>query len=398
MKRILLCGVFDSIHNNEVIKYSKRNVEFSANTFQLKLIKGFEENNKKISIISAPFIGSYPSRSLIRRFRCFKEEDKLVDEYVSFNNCWGLRNISRRINCFKKLNSIIDYKEETVIYVYSAHTPFLQAAVKAKRRNTNIKICLIVPDLPEYMNLGRNQSLLYKFAKFFDKRNFYKLCKKVDSFVVLTNEMRVPLNIGSRPYLVVEGLLETKCSCTIKTKADKKRILYAGKLDRKFGVTNLLEAFEKINDKDVELIICGAGEDAKIIEEYARKNPKIIYYGQMAPEEAKKLMISSDILVNPRQNCSEYTKYSFPSKTIDYLSTGNIVVAYKLDGMPEDYEDFVTFVPGDSVNELAATLNRALNFTEEEKEKSRIRAYKYLNTKLLSKNVVASISSMNGDE
>ena len=38
--------------------------------------------------------------------------------------------------------------------------------------------------------------------------------------------------------------------------------------------------------------------------------------------------------VNPRQNNEEFTKYSFPSKTMEYLASGVPVVAYKLDGIP----------------------------------------------------------------
>lgn len=44
---------------------------------------------------------------------------------------------------------------------------------------------------------------------------------------------------------------------------------------------------------------------------------------------------NADVLVNPRQNDDEYTKYSFPSKNIEYLMTGNAVMAYMLDGIPE---------------------------------------------------------------
>ena len=47
------------------------------------------------------------------------------------------------------------------------------------------------------------------------------------------------------------------------------------------------------------------------------------------------------MLVNPRPDNEEYTRYSFPSKNIEYLLTGKPVVAYLLSGMPEVYQDFM---------------------------------------------------------
>ena len=45
--------------------------------------------------------------------------------------------------------------------------------------------------------------------------------------------------------------------------------------------------------------------------------------------------------MNPRSADAEYTKYSFPSKTIEYLATGVPVVMNRLPGIPEEYEYFV---------------------------------------------------------
>ena len=60
--------------------------------------------------------------------------------------------------------------------------------------------------------------------------------------------------------------------------------------------------------------------------------------GQVSLNEARALQKTADVLVNPRLNEGEYTKYSFPSKTMEYLSTGRPVVCYKLDGIPDEYD------------------------------------------------------------
>ena len=169
MKVLLLCGVFAKENEKEIIENSKRAVEYSANIFQEKLIEGFEETVEDFSVLSAPFIGAYPIAYKQRVFKGFQEEQNKY-KYVHFNNIWGIRNFSRAKSLKTRLQEFIkDLDKEKLIVVYSPHTPFLEAAVYAKKKDPNIKICLIVPDLPQYMNLNKKKSLLYRIGKFFDK-------------------------------------------------------------------------------------------------------------------------------------------------------------------------------------------------------------------------------------
>ena len=64
------------------------------------------------------------------------------------------------------------------------------------------------------------------------------------------------------------------------------------------------------------------------------------------------------VLVNPRPNNEEYTKYSFPSKDIEYLSSGKPTVAFLLDGMPKCYQDFLYVV--DPNRDISCAISDAL--------------------------------------
>ena len=66
--------------------------------------------------------------------------------------------------------------------------------------------------------------------------------------------------------------------------------------------------------------------------------------------------MSATVLVNPRKNVGEYTKYSFPSKIMEYLSSGVPAVAYKLDGIPSEYDGYINYVLGDGAEEFAKVL------------------------------------------
>jgi glycosyltransferase involved in cell wall biosynthesis len=107
---------------------------------------------------------------------------------------------------------------------------------------------------------------------------------------------------------------------------------------------------------------------------------------------AKDWIRKADVLVNPRQNDEAYTKYSFPSKNIEYLLSGNPVVAYMLDGVPEEYRKFMSIVPDDGVDSLKDTILAA------QKSVAAAEALGYLAEKCEASKIGAQILLMNGME
>lgn len=363
MKVLIICGGFAEKNQSEVIENTKGYAEFSANIFQQKLIKGFKDNNIDIEILSAPFIGSYPNRYKKMYFRGFKE--KQIDyTYVNFCNIWGYRNFSRAAALKKEIKRITlkENKRFDLILVYSAHEPFLEASVYAKKLLPYAKICFVVPDLPQYMNLDTNKTKAYEFFKKIDIKRMDTLIKHVDSFVLLTEPMKDVLHIGDRPYTVVEGIIDktpSKQASPDINSSEYKSIVYTGKLNTAFGIKDLVDSFMNIPDENYRLILCGDGDAKSYVAEMAEKDKRIDYRGQVTPETAKKITAQASVLVNPRPNDGDYTKYSFPSKNIEYLMTGKPVVAYMLDGMPEIYSEFIFPVSKENPFEIA--LNTAFH-------------------------------------
>jgi len=62
------------------------------------------------------------------------------------------------------------------------------------------------------------------------------------------------------------------------------------------------------------------------------------------------------LLVNPRKGDAEFTKYSFPSKTMEYMASGTPTVMYKLPGLPADYEEHLVLIPDNSRETFTAVL------------------------------------------
>ena len=147
----------------------------------------------------------------------------------------------------------------------------------------------------------------------------------------------------------------------------KKVILYTGTLRKIFGVMNLVNAFQMIPDKDVELWICGSGDSKGAIEQAAAKDCRIKFWGLVDSKTALEMQHKATILVNPRTSEGEYTKYSFPSKTMEYL-LGRSVIINHLPGIPEEYYDYAYTPKNESVEAFADCIMDVLHMNQKARE------------------------------
>lgn len=408
MELLFLGGYYSKELESVILKHSKGTLQSAANRLQSELIQGFEKAEVNLSVLSAPLIGSFPKVYSKCFFKGYEEDifEESDVKYVSFFNLWGFRNYSRKVSLQKELDEFINSSsKEKLIFVYSPHTPFLQAAVYAKKRDPKIKICLYVPDLPQYMNLEEEISVIYKVAKKYDIFIFNSLLKDVDSFIFITKYMENKFTLKDKPWMVVEGIATLKNTETNVNSLDSrlngksKKIVYTGSLYFKFGIRELVEAFKSIEREDLELVLCGSGDAETYIKESMEYDKRIKYLGSISNEEAIFLQENAAILVNPRNNNEEYTKYSFPSKTMEYLMSGNPVVCYKLDGIPNDYDPYLFYIEGGNIKQK---LEEILNFSEEQRKfaglKGKTFVYQKKNNRVVVKNILSMLNQLFKDK
>ena len=397
MDVLLLCGYFEPKYQKEISKKTKTWVENAANTFQQRLIAGLKEQDINLKVVSAPFIGPWPTGYTDKTFKGFEAGESAENvRYVHFNNIWGYRNISRTVALKKCVKDFIrnSKSEKKAIIVYCPHTPFLEAAVYGKGLDNSVHIHMVVPDLPQYMNLSKKAHPIYDFFKKIDIQKMEKLIAQVDSFMLLTKYMADKLHVGNRTYIVVEGITDVK-NLPPEKKEHGKKVAYAGKLVEAFGAKRLIEAFEMIDDPEASLHICGGGELKPYVEEMCQKDSRIHYYGVVPAEKANEILQNADVLVNPRQNDDEYTKYSFPSKNIEYLMTGNAVVAYMLDGIPEIYRTFFNVPETNETVALAKAIKNAMRSDNAYAEKALLYLAKARSSEAVVKNIIEMIIETN---
>lgn len=360
MDILFLGGIFD---NNSYIKKSKMNVQNAANLLQWNIINGIESDlGEPLNLLNSVFIGSFPkqySDMFIMSYN-WNHVNGALDRNVGFINIAGIKHISRACKLSKAIKKWASQKSEgKIIIAYSMHTPFLYAIRQAKKVNPDIKMCLIVPDLPQYMKLGANPGVFYRIFKSIDIKLIDKLLKYVDYYVFLTKHMAEYFHISSEKYVVVEGMVDSnemiKGDESI-SHSEEKTILYTGTLNFKYGIQTLLEAFKLIVCPNYKLLICGEGEAEGRIVELSKSDSRIEYLGLLKREDVVSLQKNATVLINPRGYEDEYTKYSFPSKIMEYLMSGRPTIAYKLPGIPEEYDKFIYFINDMTVESMAAKI------------------------------------------
>ena len=176
--------------------------------------------------------------------------------------------------------------------------------------------------------------------------------------------MNAEVNPYNKPFLVMEGLVDSKIvnnGESTSLRKTKRILLYAGGIYEKYGVKNLIEAFMLLKARDVELHIYGSGDLENVMPEYCSSDSRIIYYGVVRNTTVVDRLVEATILINPRPTTEEFTKFSFPSKNMEYMVSGTPLLTTKLPGMPSEYFDYVYLIGDETVLGISGTLEYFLS-------------------------------------
>lgn len=370
MKILLLMLMYNNDDYNKLNRLSTEYLPVAANTFQINLIKGLKQNGANVKALNSLPVGTWPKQFK----KCIMPRERVTINGVdSLNtktiNIVGLKQISRSISVFRMLDKYCNKNPDAVILTYNFYLPYYMALKRIKKKYPNIHICTLVTDLPNEFGIVSERGIRKVLAYEIGVRSM-NLTKNASSFVLLTEQMKNPLRVGDRPYVVVEGFADDSIPYeegVAPGKDEKKTIVYTGTLNEKFGVGNLLDAFLMLNRDDAELHIYGGGEVADRIKREAENNHSIKYFGNREHSEVIQAQRKATILINPRDNSEDFTKYSFPSKTMEYLMSGRPTAAVLLDGIPIEYKNHIIEIRSGKREDIAGALNKLLDMTETER-------------------------------
>jgi glycosyltransferase involved in cell wall biosynthesis len=241
---------------------------------------------------------------------------------------------------------------------FSTALPALAAA-----RVLGVPIFAVVPDLPRLVaTYGAISNPLRRLGT----RTVAALGRYVeplfDGYVFLASAMNAAVNRRDRPHIVVEGMVDERGLPPDGAEPRERRptVMYAGTIHRKFGVATLVEAFLRPELAGVDLWVLGNGDYLERLLEIAASAPNVVYKGVVGRDEILALERRVTLLVNPRPTADEFTRYSFPSKTLEYMASGTPLVSTRLAGIPADYEPHAYWFDDESAPGMARRIAEIL--------------------------------------
>lgn len=208
------------------------------------------------------------------------------------------------------------------------------------------KVFILVADYTEYNNL---------YGKILKK-----LYKMVDGTIVFNSNFRI-----NKYILVSPGLILEKDIRLNNQKKIAKNIILSGSLGKTTGLEIALEGFCK--RPDLQLFVTGKSfryteyEFKNIINKYnIFKN--IHYLGALPKEEYLNMLGKCDIALSLRNPYDIEHSYNFPSKILEYLANGKIVVSTLMyTELPDGFLFISKFEPENLINTVDNILNMDQN-------------------------------------
>lgn len=357
-------GVFPKEQEQEIIQNSRNNVQVAANNFQWNLIDGFDGYlTNPVSIFNEIYVGSFPKnyRKMIIPSYEFSHTTGAKDINLGFINVAYLKQIISPFNEKKKLRKWLkNHEKDKAVFIYSLNIRFVRIAKYIKKIDDSIPIIVSAMDLPEHIMKSRKETLIVRIWKKHLVKSVYEGLKYVDGCMLVADKQMDYIKKKPEDCITIEAIVPERTKGFCPLISGKKRIVYAGTIAKQYNILDLVEAFKRIEDNNVELVICGDGDTKDTIVNEAKEDQRIRYLGVLAKNELERIMEEAWILVNPRKSGQVFTAYSFPSKTMDYLLAGRPIICQKLEAIPKEYDDYLIYF--DSVDSLEKKIRELLNY------------------------------------
>jgi glycosyltransferase involved in cell wall biosynthesis len=367
MKVLFVSNLCDRETFNELFKMRTKAMISPSQKFYDLLIRGMGACERaEITCLSARPVSASSVRKKLWRTEIKHIGKQITYWYLPFWNSKILRHATLFIGTFfgvlKWLHENKGNPDNVIVcdsLVYMCSVP---ARMAAKLKCT--KTVSFLTDLPRFANakrekVGIKQALVQMLDKFAENDMV-----KYDGYIILTEKMNGIVNPDGKQSLVVEcsvDISEKETGNSSENKNDPRTILYAGGVYAKYGLDKLVKAFIKADIENAQLCIYGDGDYAAEIEKISKTYSNINYMGCVGLEEIVENERKATLLVNPRPTREAFTPYSFPSKTAEYMVSGTPVLSTRLEGIPEEYGQYLYWFQEETVVGLADTMVRVMS-------------------------------------
>lgn len=322
----------------ENIKYCGHSSE-AGNNFQHNLLKNLQRNCH-IEVLS--YLG-FPTE---------KENWEMVEKVLKKSTIHYVlhKDIKSRVIEFfayyyKFLRLI---RQSDLILLYNYH--YINFFVLFFTSLFHKKAVLIIADHTGHQEYS---SVLRRYLAYRAEKDYVKF----DALIILSKELFG--KIEHKRKLFFPGAIDYQAFADFSFKRHKTiRILYAGLLNEVTGIDLFLSAIKRIFCDDVEFVFTGRGPMREEILEQARSDHRIVYKGFISREAYYELLNDVDIVINPRNMQLQENQNNFPSKIMEYLASGRLILSTRFAGW-EDFTEHVEFVES-KAEDIATCLEKLI--------------------------------------
>jgi len=368
MEILYISGLCSEKRINNLYKRTGQNPGFAMQKFNRLIAKGLASCDNHVYTLSAPPIRSTDNNKLFK----WKSDIEcgVTYHYIPFINYPILRHLCLFIYTFFYVLQWGIHGRNNKVVVCDMLAISINIATICACKLNRLRSIGILTDMPGLMIDIENDkpSIVSKCTRWVNKRYL----SAYSGYVFLTQAMNSIINKYARPYIIIEGLVDNQVSKDYKS-GRHKSIIYAGGLHEKYGLIKLVEAFKKLRYQDVTLDIFGDGQAVERILQYAENDTRIRYHGIRPNEEVVEAEKNATLLINPRPTDEQFTKYSFPSKNMEYMLSGTPVLSTRLPGMPTEYYPYVYLIEDETVEGIYKSIDIVLSIPPQDlKEKGKL--------------------------
>lgn len=357
MKLLYISALSSNRLINDIYKTSGKNPGFAVQKFSRLLVKGLLANGADVMALSnPPFLAGSKRRISLDS----ETEEGVHYKYIPFLNVSILKHLCLFLYAFVYvLVWGFKHRQEKAIVCDVLSISVCMGALLASKIN-RVRSVGVVTDIYGLMVGNAKVSWTVKFAVYLNQCYI----SSFDRYVLLTSQMNELVNPKKKPHIVMEALCDLSMANTNvqnEEKSSPRTVIYAGGIHERYGLKMLAEAFVKANISDALLVYYGSGSYVEEFKKLCAEHPNLEYRGVAPNEEIVAEELKATLLVNPRPTTEEFTKYSFPSKNMEYMASGTPLLTTKLPGMPEDYYPHVYFFEEESVQGYTDALRKVLS-------------------------------------
>lgn len=336
-QKILFVGNYtDGATYQYITEKGIRDLSQAARLFQERLINNLADKTnyfRAVSILPTDTEKNFPNTIQI---------NQVIIDIIPVKN----GSVGSTIQAMKRVRDIvIKSGRDTRILMYAVNPIAMIPLLKLKKKYA-LSLITICPELPQFRRYKKSLKNDIK-RKVFDYFN-----QRFDKYIIFADAMREYLP-KEKPCMLLEGFApETIQKPQVR---EKNVAMYAGGLAEDNGIRLMVEAANKSKLID-ELWICGVGECMEYVK--SADNNKVKYLGRLTNSEVLSYEKQAKVLLNVRNPENDLTKFSFPSKILEYMASGGIVISSKLDGIPTEYNEYIELIKDYSSDGLAIAMDK----------------------------------------